>query len=144
MGVVIIAMSVLSLKDGGEVVVMFNFCFPLENTADWASQAKRVLFTSLAMHSENSPVTQTTPEPTLLSWEDDHMKIFSLTPGHAAKPGLITPFRPHCFRTLWDAGVPRTPNLLEISSDFENDFRNGFFGTLHKDLNIESNFYDHY
>ena len=35
-------------------------------------------------------------------------------------------------------------NLLKISSDIENDFRNGFFGTLHTDLKVKSNFCDHY
>ena len=37
----------------------------------------------------------------------------------------------------------RTPNLLKISSDIESDFRNSFFGTLHTDLKVELNFYDH-
>ena len=33
---------------------------------------------------------------------------------------------------------------LKISSDIESDFRNGIFITLHADLKVESNFYDHY
>ena len=36
------------------------------------------------------------------------------------------------------------PNLLKISLDIESDFRNFFFRTLHIDLKVESNFYDHY
>ena len=36
------------------------------------------------------------------------------------------------------------PNLLKISLDIRSDFRNGFFGTLHIDLKVESNLYDHY
>ena len=61
---------------------------------------------------------------------------------HAAKPGLIAlirPLRPHCSRTFWCY-----PNLLKISSDIKSDFRNGFSDTLHADLTVESNFFDHY
>ena len=36
------------------------------------------------------------------------------------------------------------PNLLKISSDIESYFRNGFSRTLHTDLKVGSNFYDHY
>ena len=36
------------------------------------------------------------------------------------------------------------PNLFKISLDIESDFRNGFFGTLHLDLKVESHFCDHY
>ena len=46
--------------------------------------------------------------------------------------------------TLWYSGVPRTQNLLKILSDIESDFRNSLFSTLYTDLNVESNFYDHY
>ena len=53
---------------------------------------------------ENSPITQTTPEPKLLSqgggWPREKMST-PTTPGHAAKPGLIVlirPFRPHSSR----------------------------------------------
>ena len=46
--------------------------------------------------------------------------------------------------TPWYSGVPQMPNLLKISSDIERDFINGFFGTLHTDLKVETNFYDHY
>ena len=62
------------------------------------------------MHRENnSPVSQITPEPTLLSWGGwPHEKIppppHTHTPSHDAKPSLIAlirPFRPHCSRTLW-------------------------------------------
>ena len=35
-------------------------------------------------------------------------------------------------------------NLLKISSDIESDFRNYFLSTLHTDLKVESDFYDHY
>ena len=56
-------------------------------------------------YGENSPITQTIPEPTLLSWEGWPLEKNSLpTPGHTANPGLITlirPLRPHCSRILW-------------------------------------------
>ena len=39
-------------------------------------------------HRENSPVTQTTPEPTLLSWGGWPRKKIPLTPGHTASPVL--------------------------------------------------------
>ena len=42
--------------------------------------------------------------------------------------------------TLLYSGMPRTSNLLKISSDVESHFRNGFFSTLHTDLKVESNF----
>ena len=104
---------------------------------------------------ENSPVTQTTPEPTLLIWggwpqKKQKQKQKQKKPGHVAPalsrlsvqsdPIVLEPFDV----TLWDSGVPRMPNLLKISSDIESDFRYGFFSTLHTDLKVESNFYDHY
>ena len=50
-------------------------------------------------HRENSPVTQTSPEPTLLSWGGGpHEKIFP-HPWPQGKPGLIMliePLRPYC------------------------------------------------
>ena len=79
-------------------------------------------------HRENSPVTQTTPEPTLLSLS-----------GHSDPPFFLNPLMLPFDNQVW-----RMPNLLKISLDFESDFRNGFFGTLHIDLKVELNFYDHY
>ena len=103
-------------------------------------------------HSENSPVTQTTPEPTLLtwggwSWDKKSPPPLAMLPnpvlshlsGHS-DPIVLEPFDV----TLWYSSVPRTPNLLKISLDIESDFRNGFFSTLHTDFKVESNFYDHY
>ena len=86
-------------------------------------QRKNEPWTLRRMHRENSPVTQTTPEPTLLSW--------------GGWPLENPP-------SLWYSAVPQMPNLLQISSDVESDFRNGFFSTLHTDLKVESNFYDHH
>ena len=58
---------------------------------------------------------------------------------------LIRPLGPHCYWTLWCySGVPRMSSLLKISLDIESDFRNGFFRTLHIDLEVESNFQDQY
>ena len=38
----------------------------------------------LYLHRENSPITQTTPEPTLLSWGGWPREKISPTPGHTA------------------------------------------------------------
>ena len=98
---------------------------------------------------ENSPVTETIPEPTLLTWGGwPHRKKFSpllatfpnqVLPhlsGHS-DPMVLEPFD----ITLWYSGVP---SLLKTSSDIERYFRNGFFSTLHTDLKVESHFHDHY
>ena len=42
----------------------------------------------IAEHRENSPITQTTPEPTLLSWGGWPREKNFLTPGHTASPVL--------------------------------------------------------
>ena len=39
-------------------------------------------------HRENSPITQTTPEPTLPSWGGWPREKFPPTPGHTASPVL--------------------------------------------------------
>ena len=44
---------------------------------------------SLGMHRENSLVTQTNSDPTLLSWGSWPCENFSPTPGHAASPVLL-------------------------------------------------------
>ena len=43
----------------------------------------------LPIHRENSPVTQTTPEPTLLSWGGWPREKFAPNPGHTANPVLL-------------------------------------------------------
>ena len=51
------------------------------------------------LHRENSPVTQTTPEPTLLSWGGLPRGNFPPHPRPHSKPALIAfiwPFRPYC------------------------------------------------
>ena len=59
--------------------------------------------------------------------------------------GHLDPIVPELFDvTLWYTGVPRTPNLLKISSDIESELKNGFCSTLHIDLKVELNFHDHY
>ena len=50
-------------------------------------------------HRENSPITQTSPEPTLLSWGGGPLEKNSPHPWPHGKPGLITligPLRPYC------------------------------------------------
>ena len=91
---------------------------------------------NLTQYRENRPVTQTTPDRTLLIWGGWQHEPPPYTLDHAAKPGLNALIRPlnsdpiviEPFDvTLWHSGEPRTPNLLKISSDIESDFRNGFF-----------------
>ena len=48
--------------------------------------------------------------------------VLSRLSGHS-DPSVFEPFDV----TLWYSGVPRTPNLLKISSKIEIDFRNWFF-----------------
>ena len=58
-----------------------------------------------------------------------YLFIRSPPSGHAPKPGLIAlimPLRPHCSRTLRYSGVPRTPNLLKISTNIESDLEKAF------------------
>ena len=55
-------------------------------------------------HRENSPITQTTPEPTLLSWGGWPREKISPHPWPHGKPGLIAligPLRPYCSQALW-------------------------------------------
>ena len=59
-------------------------------------------------HRENSPVTQTTPEPTLLSWGSWPREKMFPHPWPHCKPGLIAlirPLRPYCSQTLWSCSV---------------------------------------
>ena len=54
---------------------------------------------SLWSHRENSPGTQTSPEPTLLSWGGGPREKFPPHPWPHGKPGLIAligPLRPYC------------------------------------------------
>ena len=101
----------------------------------------RVLHCTLC-HRENSSVTQTTPEPTLSrliwgGWPREKKTPLATLPnpvlsrlsGHS-DPIVLEPFN----IILWYSGVPRTPNLLKISSDIKSDCRNGFFSTLHTDM----------
>ena len=80
-----------------------------------------------------------------MSWAtaDDHPKNFSPT-WPSSKPSLmalIMPLRPHCAQPIWCySAEPIMSNFLKISSDMENDFRNGLFSTFHITLKIESNF----
>ena len=46
------------------------------------------IFPKLSGYRENSPVTQITPEPTLLSWGGWPREKISPTPGHTASPVL--------------------------------------------------------
>ena len=78
-------------------------------------------YLSQCWHKENSPVTQ--------SWPHCNPGIIM----------LIRPIRPHCSPTLWCySGVAWMSNLLKISSDMENGFRNCFFSTLYIDLEVNS------
>ena len=87
------------------------------------------------MSWENSSVTQTTPEPTLLSWGGWPREKISSHPwppcqtrSYRAYEATQTPLFSKPFDvSLWYSGVPRSPNLLKISSDIESNFRNGFF-----------------
>ena len=59
-----------------------------------------------ACHRENSPVTQTSPEPTLLSWGGGPLEKIFPHPWPHGKPGLIMligPLRPYC---------PQSPLIL--------------------------------
>ena len=50
-------------------------------------------------HRENSPITQTSPKPTLLSWGGGPREKFPPHPWPHGKPGLIAligPLRPYC------------------------------------------------
>ena len=75
-------------------------------------------------HRENSPVTQTTPEPTLLSWGGWPRE--PTTPPHPTphpwphcKPGLIAfigPLRPYCSQALWScSGVSWKKNCPKLA-----------------------------
>ena len=55
-------------------------------------------------HRENSHITQTTPEPTLLSWGRWPCEKIPPHPWPHCKPGLIVligPLRPYCSQALW-------------------------------------------
>ena len=68
-------------------------------------------------HRENSPITHSTPEPTLLSWGawPCERKFPHAWPRHKASLiALIRPLRPHRSRILWCySGVSWMSNLLE-------------------------------
>ena len=56
------------------------------------------------IHRENSPVTQTTPEPTLLSWSSWPCEKIFPNPWPHGKPSLIVligSLRPYCSQALW-------------------------------------------
>ena len=81
-------------------------------------------------HRENSPVTQTTPEPTLLTWGGWPREKYPPPPlqnpvlshlSDHSDPIVLEPFDV----TLWYSVVPQMPNLLKISSDIESDVSNG-------------------
>ena len=70
-------------------------CF---NIMLWVLLAITSISTS-GLHRENSPVTQTSPEPTLLSWGGGPPEKFPPHPWPHGKPGLIAligPLRPYC------------------------------------------------
>ena len=99
-------------------------------------------------HMENSPITQTTPEPTLFflgGWPRE--KNFP-HPWPHCKPGLIAligPLRPYCSQTLWScSGMSRKPNLLKTCVGLETDIRIAIPSTLHIGLKVEWNFLDQY
>ena len=77
------------------------------------STCPTVIFTRLGRsdHRENSPVTQTTPEPTLLSWGGRPREKKFPHPWPHGKPGLIAligPLRPYSSQVLWScSGVSR-------------------------------------
>ena len=59
----------------------------------------QILVLEIPFHRENSPVTQTTPEPTLLSWGGWPCEKNFPHPWPHGKPGLIAligPLRPYC------------------------------------------------
>ena len=63
-----------------------------------------VCYTTLQNHRVNSPVIQTTPEPTLLSGSSWPFEKNSPHPWPHGKPGLmalIGPLRPYCSQALW-------------------------------------------
>ena len=68
----------------------------------------------MAMQKKFSPPLAMLPNPVLsrLSCHSDPIVLRSIEPFDV---------------TLWYSDVPRTLNLLKISSDIERDFRNGFF-----------------
>ena len=86
----------------------------------WLANLFQVLYINTLKHRENSPVTQTTPEPTLLSLGGWLRDKFPPTPPPTppphpwphSKPGLSTligPLRPYCSQALWSScsGVSR-------------------------------------
>ena len=116
-------------------IFTFSFSVPFLRFSVYPSNSQR----------ENSPVTQSTPEPTLLTWGGWPRKkdippplatlrnlVLSRLSGHS-DPIVLESFD---VVTLWYSSVPRTPNLLKISLDIESEF----FSTLQIDLKVESNF----
>ena len=75
-------------------------------TSQWiySQMPPNMIYFIVRTHRENSSVTQTTPEPTLLSWGGwPRGKIFP-HPWPLGKPGLIAlirPLRPYCSQALW-------------------------------------------
>ena len=75
-------------------------------------------------HRENSPVTQTSPEPTLLSWGGGPQENFSPHPWPHGKPGLIAligPLRPYCSQSplillRWATEIKFAQNLCWLGN----------------------------
>ena len=95
-------------------------------------------------HRENSLVTQTTPEPTPLSWGGWPCENFFPKPWSHCKAcliALIGPLRPYCSQALWScSGVSQKLNLLKTCIDLETVSRIVIPSTLHIELKVEWNF----
>ena len=115
---------------------------------------RRYASPNLNIHRENSPVTQTTLELKLLSWAGWPREKTSPHPCMAMLPNLVLsclsghsdPIVLEPLMSPFDTEVCNERQIcLKISSDIERFFfSNGFFKTLHTDLKVESNFFDHY
>ena len=113
---------------------------------EWVSEWVSLSAFFKQQNREISPVTQTTPEPTLLIWGGWPLEknppplaklpnlVLSSLSGHS-DPIVLEPFD-----VTFDNQVPRTPNLPKISSGIESDIRNGFFSTLHTALKVNQVF----
>ena len=87
-------------------------------------------------YRENSPISQSAPVLTLLSWGRWPRQKIPPHPWPHYKPSLIAlirPFRPHCFRTLWCySGVAWMSNLLRISLDMKMILEMAFQPITHR------------
>ena len=99
---------------------------------------------AMVLHRENSPVTQTSPEPTLLSWGGGPLGKIPPHPWPHCKPGLIQligPLRPYC---------PQSPLILlrcvteiKFAQNLRwlgTDISIGISSILHIELKVEWNF----